>query len=234
MNEITISGDSAKPLKLPEIIHKGQRVITLAMMDAVHERSEGTARRNFNANKDKITEGEDYFTVSQPDEIRTLGLARADGGTAASITLLTETGYLTLVRSFTDDLAWKVQKQLVKGYFKAKQMSPAELLVMLAQQNLQIEREQKRQAEELAKLGETVSVLEARTQPENKHFTVMGYANLVGLKLDITAAAKLGKKCANLSREQGLIIGDVRDPRFGKVHSYHESILETVVGSQAA
>lgn len=32
----------------------------------------------------------------------------------AEITLITETGYLMLVKSFTDDLAWKVQRELVK------------------------------------------------------------------------------------------------------------------------
>ncbi len=30
------------------------------------------------------------------------------------VTLITETGYLMLVKSFTDDLAWKVQRELVK------------------------------------------------------------------------------------------------------------------------
>lgn len=30
------------------------------------------------------------------------------------VTLMTETGYLMLVKSFTDDLAWKVQRELVK------------------------------------------------------------------------------------------------------------------------
>lgn len=89
--------------------------------------------------------------------------------------------------------------------------------------------EQNRQGVELANLQQTMAVVEARTQPENKHFTVMGYANLCGMKIDITTATKLGKQCADLSREQGLHIGDVRDPRFGKIYSYHESILQAVL-----
>ncbi|WP_217807258.1 hypothetical protein [Methylomagnum ishizawai] len=39
--------------------------------------------------------------------------------------VLTETGYLMLVKSFTDDLAWQVQRQLVKVYFRAKQEAQA-------------------------------------------------------------------------------------------------------------
>lgn len=36
------------------------------------------------------------------------------------VTLITESGYLMLVKSFTDDLAWQVQRQLVNSYFRAK------------------------------------------------------------------------------------------------------------------
>lgn len=92
-----------------------------------------------------------------------------------------------------------------------------------------VEQEQKRQAEELARIAENVAVIEARTQPENKHFTVMGYANLIGRSVDVRTAASLGKRCAALSRQRDLVIGDVSDPRFGAVHSYHESVLQEVL-----
>ena len=112
--------------------------------------------------------------------------------------------------------------------------SPAQMLVVMAQQMLAAEQEQQRQATEIARIQETVAVIEARTQPENKHFTVLGYANLVGHKVDYREAAKIGRKCAELSRSQGLPIGDVKDPRFGKVHSYHESVLQAVLDCAAA
>ena len=105
-----------------------------------------------------------------------------------------------------------------------------QMVIALAAETDRIEQEQKRQAAEVARLQETVAVIEARTQPESKHFTVLGYANLVGHNIDYKTASVLGRKCANLSREQGLPIGDVTDPRFGRVHSYHESVLKEVVG----
>lgn len=92
-----------------------------------------------------------------------------------------------------------------------------------------MEQEQKRQAEELAKLAENIAVIEARTQPESKHFTVMGYANLIGESVDTRTASTLGRRCAALSRQRGLVIGDVSDPRFGNVHSYHQSVLQEVL-----
>lgn len=95
-----------------------------------------------------------------------------------------------------------------------------------------VEQEQSRQAEALARIQEDVAVIEARTQPENKHFTVAGFAKLVGHSVDIKAASKLGRRCATLSKEQGLPIGDIKDPRFGYVHTYHESVLQAVFDCQ--
>jgi len=50
--------------------YKGQRIVTFNDIDAVHERVDGTARRNFNSNKKRFIKDEDYFIVSS-DEIRT-------------------------------------------------------------------------------------------------------------------------------------------------------------------
>lgn len=45
------------------------------------------------------------------------------------LVLLTESGYLMLVKSFTDDLAWDVQRKLVKSYFNRKKpMSPEAMM----------------------------------------------------------------------------------------------------------
>lgn len=45
--------------------YKGQRVVTFKDIDSVHERVEGTARRNFNTNKNHLVEGEDFFVRSK-------------------------------------------------------------------------------------------------------------------------------------------------------------------------
>ena len=105
--------------ELPIKEYRGQRVVTLKEIDAVHERPEGTARRNFNTNKERLIEEVDFFQLDQPDEIRTLGIERPQGGTPRAVTLITESGYLMLVKSFQDDLAWAVQRQLVNTYFRA-------------------------------------------------------------------------------------------------------------------
>lgn len=98
---------------------QGQRVVTFKDVDTVHGRPEGTARRNFNENKNHLIENVDYFTVAlTTNEIRTQFGAGKNAG--RTLTLLAESGYLMLVKSFTDDLAWTVQRQLVNSYFRVQ------------------------------------------------------------------------------------------------------------------
>lgn len=98
--------------------YKGQRVVTFKDIDTVHERPEGTARKRFNDNKKHFIEGEDFYKIS-PSEFRTVFHLDMDERQKNNITLVTESGYLMLVKSLTDDLAWEVQRKLVKSYFKA-------------------------------------------------------------------------------------------------------------------
>lgn len=93
--------------------HEGQRVVTLKEIDTVHQRPEGTARRNFNANRGRFIEGVDYFMRNPSEAASELGIIAPNG-----LVLITESGYLMLVKSFTDDLAWSVQRQLVNTYFR--------------------------------------------------------------------------------------------------------------------
>lgn len=99
--------------------YNGQRVVTFKDIDVVHKRSEGTAKRNFQTNTNRFIEGIDYFRVS-PDEIRTNKIMDISPKAHKSIILITESGYLMLIKSFTDDLSWQVQRCLVNTYFKAK------------------------------------------------------------------------------------------------------------------
>jgi hypothetical protein len=100
---------------LPVVEFYGQRVITLAMVDQAHQRPVGTARRNFNTYKEKLIENEDYFVRNTYEAKSEFGITAPNG-----LTLLTESGYLMVVKVFEDDLAWQVQRDLVNGYFKAK------------------------------------------------------------------------------------------------------------------
>lgn len=101
--------------------YNGQRVVTFKDIDTVHGRPDGTARKRFNDNKQHFVEGEDYFKIT-PSEFRT-AIGDMDKRQQNDVTLITESGYLMLVKSFTDSLAWDVQRALVKTYFRTKEES---------------------------------------------------------------------------------------------------------------
>ena len=112
-NEIVINNT---PLTIKEF--NGQRVVTLKDIDMVHNRPNGTAKRNFNINRDRFIDGEDFF-ILKPSDIRKDEFRTSEINNRGTI-FVTESGYLMLVKSFTDDLAWSVQRQLVRTYFRAK------------------------------------------------------------------------------------------------------------------
>ena len=100
----------------------GKRVITFKDIDTVHQRPEGTARKRFNDNRKHFVSGVDFFKVKCSEVRPFFGQTLPNGfNPNGDVTLITESGYLMLVKSFTDDLAWKVQRELVDSYFRVKE-----------------------------------------------------------------------------------------------------------------
>ena len=102
-------------MEIPIKEYKGQRVITFKEIDAVHGRASGTDSKRFYDNRERFIDGTDFFKITA-SVFRTL-FGELDKRHQMDMTLITETGYLMLVKSFTDDLAWKVQRELVNYYF---------------------------------------------------------------------------------------------------------------------
>lgn len=105
----------------------GQRVVTFKDIDMLHERVEGTAKRNFADNKKRFIENVDYFELSKNDVGTDFVLTYGFDKKAPKGLLITESGYLMLVKSLQDDLAWKVQRELVNNYFRANQIVQTKL-----------------------------------------------------------------------------------------------------------
>lgn len=115
-------GDLVKVLdrEVERVEYKGRAVVTLRQVDELHERPEGTAYRNFNANKARFQPGEDYWELPYEEGSEILNLRNSSvqkGGKRDKMLFLSLSGYLLLVKSFSDDRSWKVQKRLVDAYF---------------------------------------------------------------------------------------------------------------------
>jgi len=118
-----------------------------------------------------------------------------------------------------------------KEYQKQQEaMTPAEFLVRQAQMMLDHERRvaaQERINQENSDRLKRVECKQQAFEDGVKYFTVIGYVGYKGLPaINMTQAQKLGKIAKRLSSDRGILTDKVRDPRFGNVGSYHESVLE--------
>lgn len=149
-------------------------------------------------------------------------------GQMRDMTLINESGIYALVFSsklesakrFKHWITSEVLPQIRKTGSYAVAKSPTEMLVLMAQ-------ELDKQSKAMLEVKEDVKRLESKimTVP-NEYYTIAGYANLKGKKVDITKARQIGIYAGRLSRKYGYEIGQVSDPRFGTINSYHLDILK--------
>lgn len=119
MRPVTINATSLSPF-----MYQGKRVVTFAMIDEVHQRLTGAARKSFNAHRQYFTEGK-YFDRLTGQDLELFKLCAPIKRThkyspisdkAREVTLITESGYLLTVKPFNDSLSWQVQNQLIDAY----------------------------------------------------------------------------------------------------------------------
>ncbi len=144
------------------------------------------------------------------------------------LTVINESGVYALVfgsklesaKRFKHWITSEVLPQIRKTGSYAVAKSPTEMLVLMAQ-------ELDKQSKAMLEVKEDVKRLESKimTVP-NEYYTIAGYANLKGKKVDITKARQIGIYAGRLSRKYGYEIGQVSDPRFGTINSYHLDILK--------
>lgn len=153
--------------------YQGQRVVTFKDIDLCHGRPEGTARKRFNDNKQHMIEGVDYFQI-QKSEKRTLGIEVPNRG----ITAVTQSGYLMLVKSFTDDLAWDVQRDMVNTYFKEKAVEDGfnampddwKMMFKIAAETALIKKQQAEQAAQIESTNKRIDNLSKILQLNSKNW----------------------------------------------------------------
>lgn len=97
-----------------------------------------------------------------------------------------------------------------------------ELILMLAQQNVQTE---KRLSIIESKVAEVIA--KQKGSPTD-YFSIAGFASLRDQPIDTNKASALSKRCWTLCKELGYDRHTVPDPRFGKVYIYPKTVLETV------
>lgn len=140
-------------IDMDRITYQGETVVTLAQIDRVHGRVDGTAGRVFRDNRDRFASPAEYI-VANLDEIRR-GFPRAfpaRGG--GEVILVTRRGYMKICKSLTDDLAWDVFDEMLDRYFAGHPAvaafdpsDPAVLIAVLGSLHAQVAAKDQRIAE---------------------------------------------------------------------------------------
>ena len=125
-------------------------------------------------------------------------------------------------RSYFVEVEARYQKQVAVT-------DPLDLIIMQATAMKELRQRQEAQERVQAEQAKELKILAAKMETSPKdYFTVVGFANLRGIRLDVNRASLLGRKAAAISKEFGYDIGKTSDPRFGQVGTYHVDILAEV------
>jgi hypothetical protein len=182
MNTVTIQNT-----QLPIVEYHEQRIVTLAMIDEVHGRPEGTAKDAFNRNRDRFVEGVDTYLIdySEKNVLHPFGVEVPFRG----LRVLTESGYLMLTKPFNDDLAWQVQRELVNSYFRHQQpKTQNEIIAAMALANVEQERRLHHVEEKIEAVSETVDNIKKGNMR----------AGYVGFRQIVSKSGMTDAKCRNL------------------------------------
>lgn len=118
-NDITINDNA-----LSVVEYKGIRVISSYDIARLHGKEVRAVNQQFERNKKHLKQGVDYFLINKEEMAESqIVIQKFIPNNVKDLKLFTERGYLKLVKSFTDDLSWKVQDLLVESYFKLKEIA---------------------------------------------------------------------------------------------------------------
>lgn len=119
------------------------------------------------------------------------------------------------------------------GSYSIQQLAPDEIIVMLAQQNVEARKRlelQQRQIEELheiqASYAQRIEAVVDRLD-KSDYFTVLQFCQRQGIKSTPAIRQMWGERASELSRERSVFIDKVIEGAYS-VNAYHKSILQAV------
>ena len=85
-----------------------------------------------------------------------------------------------------------------------------------------------RRVEEIEKKANTAMAL---AQSSQSKFSLLDWARLCEVRLDLVTAARMAEMLNDICEQREVATGRVRDPRFGSVRTYPESVLSEFFGN---
>ena len=223
MNELTV------------LEHNNIRVMTTERLAEAYGCEVQHIKQNFNNNKERFAEGKHYFRLEGADlknfKRQVENFDPPVSKFAAAIYLWTKRGAARHSKMLGTERAWDVFDELEESYFNPmRNMTPEEFLLYSAQRMVEQARAIKAANARIDKVDERLLEVESKQMTiDEHHYTIIGYANLTGIRgVSRDAAARLGRRASAMSRKQGYHIGKEYDAKYGMVNTYHVDVLQEV------
>ena len=215
--------------------HNSIRVMTTEQLAEAYGCAPKQIQQNFNNNRVRFIAGKHFFVLEGQDlqtfRLQVENIELQISPKTRHLYLWTERGAARHSKMLGTERAWDVFEQLEDSYFKvAKNMTPEEFLLYSAQRMVEQAKAIKAANARIDKVDERLLEVESKQITiDEHHYTIIGYANLMGVRgVSRDAAARLGRKASAMSRKQGYHIGKEYDAKYGVVNTYHVDVLQEV------
>ena len=223
MNELTV------------LEHNSIRVMTTEQLAEAYGCRAIYIQQNFKNNRARFVEGKHYFKLEGADlkafKDSLENIESVVGSRAPSLILWTKQGAARHSKMLGTERAWDVFDELEESYFNAmRNITPEEFLLYSAQRMVEQAKAIKAANARIDKVDERLLEVESKQMTiDEHHYTIIGYANLRGVRgVSRDAAARLGRRASAMSRKQGYHIGKEYDAKYGLVNTYHVDVLQEV------
>ena len=223
MNELTV------------LEHNSIRVMTTEQLAEAYGCAPKQIQQNFSNNRVRFIAGKHFFVLEGQDlqtfRLQIENIELQISPKTRHLYLWTERGAARHSKMLGTERAWDVFEQLEDSYFKvAKNMTPEEFLLYSAQRMVEQAKTIKAANARIDKVDERLLEVESKQMTiDEHHYTIIGYANLTGVRgVSRDAAARLGRRASAISRKQGYHIGKEYDAKYGMVNTYHVDVLQEV------
>ena len=223
MNELTI------------LEHNSIRVMTTEQLAEAYGCAPKQIQQNFSNNRVRFIAGKHFFVLEGQDlqafRLQVENIELQISPKTRHLYLWTERGAARHSKMLGTERAWDVFEQLEDSYFKvAKNMTPEEFLLYSTQRIVEQAKAIKAANTRIDKVDERLLEVESKQMTiDRHHYTIIGYANLTGVRgVGRDAAARLGRRASAMSRKQGYHIGKEYDAKYGMVNTYHVDVLQEV------
>ena len=143
---------------------------------------------------------------------------------------LTKTECLYIATKFNDEARARLVLRWdeLERSKQSKALTQAELILQMAQMNVENERRVRELEAQQHALESRVEEIVVRTNTNLSYSTIVGFASRNGIKVSRERASELGRACTGVCKSHGYDMGRVTDPRFGYVKTYPDIVLKEI------